>query len=442
MGKLVGNAVVFTQGGPTAVINASWIGVVEGLMNAKEVTGIWGSLHGIDGILNEEFVNLRAQTKKTLENITHTPATALFSTRHKPKAEDNAKMLEVFAKYNIRYVFGAGGNDTSESLDIINDEAKKAGYELRLFHVSKTVDCDLMENDHTPGYGSAARYCANAFRGVDLDNKAFGGIYLGVCMGRHAGFLTASSALGKEFKDSGPHLVYMPEKAFDIKQFVVDVEKIYKKLGRCVIAVSEGIEDKNHTPILQLLSKGSLEADSHGNVQLSGTGALADALVGEIKKHLEAKGFTKIRARGDTFGYLQRSWPDLSPVDREEALNVGRTAAKEALAGKFVDGSIAIQRVPGKTYKVKFVRVPLKAVAGKTRHLPKEFINKEGNNVTEAFMAWGKPLIGKLQPIAELDMSKMIKPVKSACKSACCKSACAKPAKKAAKKVAKKAAAK
>ncbi len=408
MGKLEGNAIVFTQGGPTAVINASWVGVVEGLMDAEEVTGIWGSMHGIDGILNEEFVDLRKQSVETLNAIAHTPATALGSTRHKPNAEANQKMLEVFKKYNIRYVFGAGGNDTSESLDIINDEAKAQEYELRMFHVSKTVDCDLMENDHTPGYGSAARYVASAFRGVDLDNKAFGGIYLGVCMGRHAGFLTAASALGKEFKDSGPHLVYVPEKAFDLEKFVVDVEKVYKEHGRCVIAVSEGIEDKNGTPILQLLSTGELEADSHGNVQLSGTGALADALVGKIREHLEGKGIVKkLRARGDTFGYLQRSWPDQSSVDREESLNVGRTAAKEALSGN-VDGSIAIQRVSDEPYEVKFVRVPLKAVAGKTRHLPEEFINAEGNNVTDAFMKWGLPLIGEQVKIGELDLTKMV----------------------------------
>lgn len=405
--KLLGNAIIFTQGGPTAVINASWIGVVEGLMEAKEITGLWGSLHGIDGILNEDFVDLREQSLHTLQAIINTPATALFSTRKKPKAEDNQKMLEVFKKYNIRYVFGAGGNDTSESLDIVNDAARAIEYELRLFHVCKTVDCDLMENDHTCGYGSAARYVANAFRGADLDNKAFGGIYLGVCMGRHAGFLTAASALGRCFPDSGPHLVYVPERAFSVDKFVVDVEKIYKKYGRCVIAVSEGIEDEKHTPILQLLSKDKLEADSHGNVQLSGTGALADALIDKIKQHLENKGVKKVRARGDTFGYLQRSFPDLSPVDREEALNVGRTAAKEALSGN-VDGSIAIKRVSNKPYKAEFVRVPLKAVAGKTRHLPDEFINAAGNNVTEKFMEWGTPLIGDLQEIGELDLSKKV----------------------------------
>ena len=406
--KLIGNAIVFTQGGPTAVINASWIGAVEGLMKAKEITGLWGSLHGIDGILNEDFVDLRAQDKKVFKKIANTPATALFSTRHKPKAEDNQKMLEVFKKYNIRYVFGAGGNDTSESLDIINDAAKSIGYDLRLFHISKTVDCDLMENDHTPGYASAARYVANAFRGVDLDNKAFGGVYLAVCMGRHAGFLTAASALGRRFKDSAPHLVYLPERAFDIDSFVKDVADVYKKYGRCVIAVSEGIEDKNHTPILQLLSKDKLEADSHGNVQLSGTGALADALIEKIKQHMEGSGIVKkLRARGDTLGYIQRSFPDLSVVDRDEALEVGRTAAKEALKGT-QDGSIAIKRISTKPYKVEFVRVPLKAVAGKTRHLPEEFINEAGNDVTQAFIDWGRPLIGELTDIDELDLSKKV----------------------------------
>jgi 6-phosphofructokinase len=303
MSILEGNAVVFTQGGPTAVINASWVGVVLGLKNAPKITGIYGSLHGIDGILNEDFVDLRAQSDETLLAISKTPATALLSTRHKPNAEDNKKMVEVFEKYNIHYVFGAGGNDTSESLDIINDAAKAEGYGLRLFHVAKTVDNDLMENDHTPGYASAARYVANAFRGADRDNQCFGGLYLCVCMGRHAGFLTAASALGRSSPNSGPHLIYVPEKSFDIDRFCQDVETVYNKYGRCVVAVSEGVEDANKVPILQRLSSDKLEADSHGNVQLSGTGALADALVDKLKMYLEGKGVVKkLRARGDTLG--------------------------------------------------------------------------------------------------------------------------------------------
>jgi len=403
-----GNAVVFTQGGPTAVINASWVGVVEGLMDAPEVRGVWGCMHGIDGILKEDFVDLKAQSIETLQRIAHTPASQLLSTRHKPTDEDNQKMLDVFQKYNIRYVFGIGGNDTSESLDIINDAAKDKEYELRLFHVAKTVDNDLEENDHTPGYASAARYVANAFRGVDLDNKCFGGFYLGVCMGRHAGFLTAASALGRTAPDSGPHLVYVPEKAFDVDRFLADVEAVYREHGRCIVAVSEGVEDAEGTPILQKLAAGKLDADSHGNVQLSGTGALADALVERVKAHIQGKGIVeKLRARGDTLGYIQRSFPDQSEVDREEALGLGRFAAEQALSGN-IDGSCAIQRVSDQPYESEFKLVPLKAVAGKTRHLPDEHVNQAGNNVTDAFIKWGKPLLGEIQPFGVLDTAKAI----------------------------------
>ena len=406
MSAIKGNAIVFTQGGPTAVINASWVGVAEGLMNNREVAGIWGSLNGIDGILKETLVDLKAQSVGTLQALAFTPASALRSTRHKPNPDDNARLLEVLQKYDVRYVFGIGGNDTSETLDIINDAAKAREYELRLFHVAKTVDCDLLENDHTPGYGSAARYVANAFRGVDLDNECFGGFYLAVCMGRHAGFLTAASALGRTTPKSGPHLVYLPERPFDMARFLADVEAVYRKHNRCVVAVSEGIEDAKGTPMLQALSTGRLEADSHGNVQLSGTGALADALVERVKQHLEKQGVVKkLRARGDTLGYIQRSFPDQSSVDREEALGLGKFAAAQALSGN-VDGSCAIRRVSDDPYKSEFKLVPLKAVAGKTRHMPDEFINAEGNNVTDAFMRWGKPLLGDLREFGVLDTSK------------------------------------
>ncbi len=408
--SIKGKAVIFTQGGPTAVINASWVGVVEGLMLENNVEAIWGAINGIDGIMTENFIDLRAQTTETLKNISFTPASQLRSTRKKPTAEDNARMLDVFQKHNIRYAFGIGGNDTSESLDIINDHAKDREYELRVFHVAKTVDNDLMENDHTPGYGSAARYVANAFRGVSLDNQCFGGLYIGVCMGRHAGFLTAAAALGRSAPDDGPHLVYLPECPFNLAKFASDVEEVYKKHGRCVVAVSEGIEDENHTPILQVLSEGdSLERDSHGNVQLSGTGALADKLVDYVKKHLEGKGVVKkLRARGDTFGYIQRSFPEQSPVDREESLALGEFAAKCSQSGN-LDGSCAIVRVSDSPYKAEFRLVPLKNVAGKTRRMPEEFIAPTKNNVTEAFLRYGAPLIGELNPVGLLDFSKKVK---------------------------------
>ena len=410
-GTIKGRAIIFTQGGPTAVINASWVGVVQGLMLNHDIRDIWGAINGIDGIMGENFIDLKAQTAGTLQDISYTPASQLRSTRKKPTAEDNAKMLDVFLKHDIHYAFGIGGNDTSESLDIINDAARDREYELRVFHVAKTVDNDLMENDHTPGYGSAARYVANAFRGVNLDNQCFGGLYIGVCMGRHAGFLTAASALARISPEDGPHLVYLPECPFDLERFAKDVSEVYKKYKRCVVAVSEGIEDANHTPILEILasSGGKLEKDSHGNVQLSGTGALADGLVGYVKEYMEKNGVVKkLRARGDTFGYVQRSFPDQSPVDREEALALGKFAASCAQSGN-VDGSCAIVRVSDNPYKADFRLVPLKNVAGKTRRMPEEFIAPSRNNVTEAFMKYGKPLIGELSPIGILDMSKKVK---------------------------------
>ncbi len=407
MASLSGNAVVFTQGGPTAVINASWVGVVQVLRDSSQVSGVYGALNGIDGILGETFVDLQAQDEATLEAIAHTPATQLLSTRHRPTVEDCAAMLDVFQKYRIRYVFGIGGNDTSETLDIINDAAAEEDYELRMFHIAKTVDCDLVENDHTPGYGSAARYVANAFRGVDLDNRAFGGIYLGICMGRHAGFLTAASALGRTIESAGPHLVYVPEVPFDVDRFCRDVYGTYQRLGRCIAAASEGIEDRHKVPVLQALSRDALDADSHGNVQLSGTGALADALIERIKAHFAEQGVEKVRARGDTLGYIQRSFPDQSPVDRQEALDLGRFAADKALSGD-VDGSCVIRRVSEAPYRTECALVPLKSVAGKTRLLPKEFINGDGNDVTEAFLQWGRPLVGELRPFGRLDLSKRV----------------------------------
>ncbi|MFH0911069.1 MAG: diphosphate--fructose-6-phosphate 1-phosphotransferase [Planctomycetota bacterium] len=409
MAKRKGNAVVFTQGGPTAVINASWVGIVEGLKKAREVTGIYGAINGIDGILKQTFVNLKGQSPQALRAITRTPATELRTTRHKPAHEECLAMLRVFQAHHIRYAFGIGGNDTSETLDIMNDAAHEEDYELRVFHVAKTVDCDLVENDHTPGYGSAARYVANAFRGVDLDNQCFGGVYVGVCMGRHAGFLTAASALGRTTPASGSHLVYLPEIPFDVERFCREVFAVYQREGRCVVALSEGIEDKDHAPILQVLSQGALEADSHGNVQLSGTGALGDALVERLKAYFAGKGLARLRARGDTLGYIQRSFPDQSEVDRRESLGLGRFAARMALSGD-IDGSSAIRRVSDKPYKIRYALVPLKSVAGKTRHMPPEFISPQGNNVTEAFLRWGRPLIGKLKAFGLLDLTRTIPP--------------------------------
>ncbi|MCF7837426.1 MAG: 6-phosphofructokinase [Candidatus Marinimicrobia bacterium] len=388
MDGLVGNMMIAQSGGPTMVINESLIGAVLAAKKQKTIRKIYGSLHGIQGILKEQFIDLGRETVKTLEAVAATPSSGLGSVRKKPTPEDCAKMFEVLQRYQIRYFFYIGGNDSAETAHIINEEAKAAHYALRCFHIPKTIDNDLRENDHTPGFASGARFVALAHMGDNLDNRALPGVKINVIMGRHAGFLTAAAALARQYPDDGPHLIYLPERPFKIQDFAKDVQKVYKKYGRCVVAVSEGIADADGTPIAATYTA---EVDSHGNVQLSGTGALGDLLAGIVRNKTD---ITRVRA--DTFGYLQRSFPTVaSPVDAEEARAVAAFAVQTAVAGD-VDGSIAIRRKPGKAYKVYFERVPLRNVAKETRHMPASFINKAGNDVTKAFIDYAAPIVGPL----------------------------------------------
>jgi len=390
-----GNMLIAQSGGPTAVINQSLIGAVLEAKKYKQIKNIYGALHGIQGILDENLINLKKESKTTLETVAGTPSSALGSVRRKPTPADCAAIFHVLEKYDVRYFFYIGGNDSAETTHIINEEAKKAKYQLRCFHICKTIDNDLRQNDHTPGFGSAGKFVAQAFMGDNLDNVALGGVKINIIMGRHAGFLTAASALARQDEEDGPHLIYLPERPFAMSRFIRDVKAVYNKLGRCVIAVSEGIADAKGTPIVTL-GAAAKEVDSHGNVQLSGTGALGDILAQEIKSK------TKItRVRADTFGYLQRSFAGcVSEVDAREAFGVGATAVKEAVSGN-KDGSIAIKRKPGKKYAVEFKRVPLKSVAKETQHMPAKFINKAGNNVTQAFIDYAAPIIGTLPKIGK-----------------------------------------
>jgi len=294
--------------------------------------------------------------------------------------------------HEIEHFFYIGGNDSSDTVRIVSEEARKANYPLRSIHIPKTIDNDLVGNDHTPGFPSAARFVAQAFAGVNLDNAALPGVYVGVVMGRHAGFLTAASALGKKFPDDGPHLIYLPERIFDLQRFLADVKATYERFGRCVVAVSEGIHDAAGTPMLGLLAK-ELEQDAHGNLQLSGTGALADLLCEEIRAKLGIK-----RVRGDTFGYLQRSFIGcVSDVDQREAREVGEKAVQFAMWGD-CDGSVAIKRTG--FYSVDYELLELEAVAGKTRVMEDVFIAASGTDVTDAFRLYLRPLLGSGMPDA------------------------------------------
>lgn len=391
-----GNMLIAQSGGPTHVINQSLVGAVLEGKKHRQIKKIYGALHGIQGLLDEHLVDLKKETVKTLEAVAQTPSSALGSVRRKPTREDCLKIFQTLEKYNVRYFFYIGGNDSAETAHIIHEESRRAGYDLSCFHICKTIDNDLKENDHTPGFGSAAKFVAQAFMGDDLDSRALGGVKINVVMGRHAGFLTAASAFARQDADDGPHLIYLPERPFDMNRFLKDVQGVYKKYGRCVIAVSEGIVSKDGTPVIVKYSSAK-EVDSHGNVQLSGTGALGDILAAEIKAKT---GIARVRA--DTFGYLQRSFAGCaSETDAKEARGVGAAAVKEAVRG-MRSGSMAIKRKSGTKYAVEFKSVPLKRVAGKTKHMPASFINKAGNDVTAAFIRYAAPIVGKLPVIGKL----------------------------------------
>jgi len=401
-----GKVLVAQGGGPTAVINQSMAGVVLEARKFRNVELVYGAYHGVSGIIDEEFLDLTQETSHNIEMVANTPSSALGSTRDKPDLKYCQEIFKVLKAHGIGYFFYIGGNDSSDTVRIVSEEARRANYALRCIHIPKTIDNDLVGNDHTPGFPSAARFVAQAFMGANLDNAALTGVYLAVVMGRHAGFLTAASALGKKFPDDGPHLIYLPERVFSVEKFLTDVKATYDKYGRCVIAASEGIHDNQGTPIITQLSS-QVERDAHGNVQLSGTGALADLLCDEIKNKLGIK-----RVRGDTFGYLQRSFMGcVSDVDQREAREVGEKAVQYAMWGDR-DGSVAIKRTG--FYSVDYQLVPLESVAGKTRVMEDEFIAANGTDVTDAFRLYLRPLLGSGMPDAyRLRLNKVEKILKS-----------------------------
>jgi 6-phosphofructokinase len=293
-------------------------------------------------------------------------------------------------KRNIRYFFYIGGNDSANTAHILNTVADQVNFDIRAFHIPKTIDNDILVTDHCPGFGTAARFEACALMGDDLDNCTLPGVKIDVIMGRDAGFLTAATALGKQRDDDGPHLLYFPERPVSMGRFLADVDNVYSKLGRCVVTVSEGLRDDDGVRWAKKLAEG-VETDAHGNIQLSGTGALADFLAQQVKDNLQVK-----RVRADTFGYLQRSFPGLqSPVDVDEARRCGQEAVK--LAMEHDNGSVAIRRIAnGADYAVELFRTELRSVAEKTKPMPDEFINAEGNGITEAFIEYAMPLVGEL----------------------------------------------
>lgn len=416
MGAPTGNAVIGQSGGPTAVINRSFIGAIVEATKHNQIKNFYGARHGIQGMLNNDYVSLFEQPKFILDQIAQTPAAALGSVRKKPSPEECKKIFDNFKKMDVRYFFYIGGNDSAETAHVINDFAHDEGYELRVVHIPKTIDNDLLVTDHCPGYGSAAKYVACAFLGDNEDNRALKGVKINIVMGRNAGFLTAASTLCKQYPQDGPHLVYLPEAPFDIHSFLKDVQNEYSEHGRCLVAISEGInlegtynltdEKKasywgarfNEYVSINLPEEfqgkeRSQEVDSHGNVQLSGSGTLGDVLSLIIKQNLDIS-----RVRADTLGYPQRSFPlAISEIDAQEAFQVGTDAVINAVSDNFDDGSVAIKReyINGKYFSSTFI-TPLSSVQRKTKKFPKEWI--VGNNYIDErnFQQYALPIVGEL----------------------------------------------
>jgi 6-phosphofructokinase len=395
-----GKAVIGQSGGPTAVINRSLVGFIKEATNSN-FDEILGAKHGLAGMLSQDFVDLSKLSESQLYGIGKTPAAALGSVRKKPTDKNIEQLVTIFEKQNIRNFFYIGGNDSAETANLVAEGAKSIGYEMKAFHIPKTIDNDLLETDHCPGYGSAARFVAHAFQGDDADNRSLSGIKINVLMGRHAGWLTAASTLGKSSEEDGPHLVYVPEKTFNIESFLKEVKEVYDALGRCVVAVSEGVHNEKGEYFLQTYADQSGsglagKTDSHGNIQLSGSGALGDTLTNIVSEYIEGA-----RVRADTFGYLQRSFiADVSSVDAEEAERVGQHAV---LASKEVQsGSIILKRQFSEKYYCEVGTTELHKVAKHTKEMPAEFIDSTKPYVTNEFFEYAMPLTGGIEPKTQI----------------------------------------
>jgi 6-phosphofructokinase 1 len=388
------NAVIGQSGGPTAVINQSLVGVIEEVAKSTHIDELLGARHGVRGIVNEQFIPLKNKPRDLLERIAASPSAALGSTRDKPDAEYCQRIFKTFEKNNVRYFFYIGGNDSADAARIVHDLAKSANYELHVFHIPKTIDNDLRVHDHCPGYGSAARFVASAMIGENLDNRSLPGVKISIIMGRNAGFLTAASALARQYETDGPHLIYCPEVPLDADRLLTDVDRVYSKLGRCLVAMSEGVTAPDGKLWNEKLVE-RLDRDMHGNIQLSGTGALGDFIANHIRDKLTPAGGKKLRTRADTYGYLQRSFPGcISDVDAREARLVGQMAVQYSRQSG-LNGSVAMRRISNDPYAVETFVTPLETVARHTKHLDPSMI-VDGCDISSEFLAYARPLVGAL----------------------------------------------
>ena len=388
MAELRGKLVMAQSGGPTAAINSSICGVIQEALQHDAIDGVYGALYGIMGILHENLIDLAKESPDQMERLRRTPSSALGSCRRKLDKADLERVLAVFQAHNIRYFFYNGGNDSMDTAHKISRMATDAGYEMRVLGVPKTVDNDLVETDHCPGFGSAARWTAIAMRDMGCDDKAGATTTTSIAilesMGRDSGWLTGAAALAKEGPDDAPHLIYLPEAAFEMDAFLQDVQRVHDRLGYVLICVSEGIRDKDGNILTTSAAK-----DAFGHVQLGGVG---DLLARTIKEKLG------IKARANIPGTLQRSSIlGASRTDLDEAYLVGQMAVKYALEGHSGQ-MVSLVRESDDPYSCTTGLSPLENVANAKKLVPADYIVPEGNFVNDKFLRYVKPLAGDLLP--------------------------------------------
>ena len=389
--KLIGSCIFGQSGGPTAVINASAYGVFKAALEADEITKVYGAAHGIKGVLDDRLYIIDEEDPAELKLLLNTPSSELGSCRYKisdPEKDDTdyKRILEIFKKYNVRYFFYNGGNDSMDTCNKISRYMEKVGYECRVMGVPKTIDNDLFGTDHCPGFGSAAKFIATSCMEIGKDTDVYDTEMVTVVeiMGRHAGWLTASAALATEFGDGcGPDLIYLPERDFDLYRFTDDVEKLLKQKHNVLVAVSEGLHYADGTFVSEAKTSGT---DGFGHAQLGG---LATRLADYIKARLNVK-----KVRGIELSLLQRSAAHIaSAVDIDEAFNAGKVAVEAAIAGES-GKMVAFEREEdGGLYKCKYVLLSLSSVANYEKKVPLEWITEDGNYVTSDFINYVLPLI-------------------------------------------------
>ena len=392
-----GNAIIGQSGGPTSVINSSLAGVIEGAIASSIIGEVYGMNYGIEGFMQEKIINLGSQSEAVLNGLRSTPGSALGSTRHKVKDEDFPQIMSVLKKYNIRYFFLIGGNDTMDTINRVESYCRSQGYDMTGIGIPKTVDNDLFGTDHTPGFASAARSnILNVMQSGVLarDMKKVDQFVVYQTIGRDAGWLGAATALAKSKSDDAPHLIYCPEFTFDKDKYLSDVEKVYKEHGWVSIVCGEGLKYKDGTPV-----SASQTTDKFNNVEF---GAMGGASVGLNLHQMVSKEFG---FRGEfqiTESLIMSDMVRATKLDLEEAFQCGLEAVKLAESGE-TGYMVSMIRKSNDPYTIEFGKALLNDVAVKAKPMPMEYFNPEGNHVSTLFLDYIRPLIGELPEFVELE---------------------------------------